>query len=197
MKKFEIKGTARQALGKKDTRILRAQDLVPCVLYGGDAPVHFYAPEGDFRKIVYTPKVYQAELNIDGKIYNAFMQELQFHPVTDKLLHIDFLQIRDKKAIKIDLPVRLDGYAKGIQQGGRLKANLRTLKVKGIFKNLPDEIVIDVTDLGISESIRVGDIVADGFEIMNNKSVPVATVVVTRAARAAMNAPAASPSGKK
>ncbi len=195
MKKFEIKGTARQALGKKDTRNLRAQDLVPCVLYGGEAPIHFYAPEGDFRKIVYTPKVYQAELNIDGTIYNAFMQELQFHPVTDKLLHIDFLQIRDTKAIKIDLPVRLDGYAKGIQQGGRLKANLRTLKVKGIFKNLPDEIVIDVTNLGISESIRVGDIQVNGFEIMNNKSVPVATVVVTRAARAAMNAPA--PSGKK
>ncbi len=195
MKKFEIKGTARQALGKKDTRNLRAQDLVPCVLYGGEAPIHFYAPEGDFRKIVYTPKVYQAELNIDGTIYNAFMQELQFHPVTDKLLHIDFLQIRDTKAIKIDLPVRLDGYAKGIQQGGRLKANLRTLKVKGIFKNLPDEIVIDVTNLGISESIRVGDIQVDGFEIMNNKSVRVATVVVTRAARAAMNAPA--PSGKK
>ena len=195
MKKFEIKGTARQALGKKDTRSLRAQDLVPCVLYGGDAPVHFYVPEGDFRKIVYTPKVYQAELNIDGKIYDAFMQELQFHPVTDKLLHIDFLQIGDKKAVKIDLPVRLDGYAKGIQQGGRLKANLRTLKVKGVFKNLPDEIVIDVTNLGISESIRVGDIVVDGFEIVNKKSVPVATVVVTRAARAAMDAPAAS--GKK
>ena len=96
--------------------------------------------------------MYQAELNIDGKLYDAFMQELQFHPVTDKLLHVDFLQIRDKKAVKIDLPVRLDGYAKGIQQRGRLKANLRTLKVKGIFKNLPDEIVIDVTNLGISET---------------------------------------------
>ena len=189
MKKFEIKGTARQALGKKDTRTLRAQDLVPCVLYGGEAPVHFYAPEGDFRKIVYTPNVYQAELDIDGKKYDAFMQELQFHPVTDKLLHIDFLQLSDKKAVKIDLPVKLEGYAKGIQQGGRLKANLRTLKVKGVFKNLPDEIVIDVTNLGISESIRVSDLTVEGFEIMNNKSVPVCTVVVTRAARAAMNAP--------
>lgn len=195
MKKFEIKGTARQALGKKDTRTLRAQDLVPCVLYGGEAPVHFYAPEGDFRKIVYTPNVYQAELDIDGKKYDAFMQELQFHPVTDKLLHIDFLQISEKKAVKIDLPVRLDGYAKGIQQGGRLKANLRTLKVKGVFKNLPDEIVIDVTNLEINESIRVGDLNVVGFEIMNNKSVPVVTVVVTRAARAAMNAPVVS--GKK
>ncbi|HEY5511526.1 MAG TPA: 50S ribosomal protein L25/general stress protein Ctc [Prolixibacteraceae bacterium] len=191
MKKFEIKGTARQALGKKDTRTLRAQDLVPCVLYGGEAPVHFYVPEGDFRKLVYTPKVYQAELDIDGTKYDAFMQELQFHPVTDKLLHIDFLQLSETKAVKIDLPVRLDGYAKGIQQGGRLKANLRTLKVKGVFKNLPDEIVIDVTNLEINESIRVGDIKVDGFEIMNNKSIPVATVVVTRAARAAMNTPEA------
>jgi len=192
MKKFEIKGTARQALGKKDTRTLRAQDLVPCVLYGGEAPVHFYVPESDFRKLVYTPKVYQAELDIDGKKYDAFMQELQFHPVTDKLLHIDFLQLSETKAVKIDLPVRLEGYAKGIQQGGRLKANLRTLKVKGVFKNLPDEIVIDVTNLEINESIRVGDLKVDGFEIMNNKSIPVATVVVTRAARAAMNAPAAA-----
>jgi large subunit ribosomal protein L25 len=191
MKKFEIKGTARQALGKKDTRTLRAQDLVPCVLYGGEASVHFYVPESDFRKLVYTPKVYQAELDIDGKKYDAFMQELQFHPVTDKLLHIDFLQISEKKAVKIDLPVKLEGYAKGIQQGGRLKANLRTLKVKGIFKNLPDEIVIDVTNLGIGESIRVSDISVEGFEIMNKKTVPVATVVVTRAARAAMDAPAA------
>lgn len=194
MKKFEIKGTARQALGKKDTRNLRAQDLVPCVLYGGEAPVHFYAPESDFRKIVYTPKVYQVALDIDGKIYEAFMQELQFHPVSDKLLHIDFLQVTDKKAVKVDLPVRLDGYAKGIQQGGRLKSNLRTLRVKGLSNSLPDEIVIDVTNLGIGESIRVSDIKTDGFEILNAKSVPVATVVVTRAARAAMNAPA---SGKK
>lgn len=193
MKTFEIKGTARQALGKKDSKHLRAQELVPCVIYGGEAPVHFHAPESDFRKLVYTPKVYQAVIDIDGKVYNAFMQELQFHPVTDKLLHVDFLQTSDKKPLKIDLPVRLEGYAKGIQQGGRLKSNLRTLRVKGIFKNLPDEIVINVTDLGIGESIRVGDIKTDGYDIVNNKSVPVATVVVTRAARAAMNAP----TGKK
>jgi large subunit ribosomal protein L25 len=196
MKKFAIKGTARQALGKKDTKSLRAQDLVPCVIYGGDAPVHFYAPEGDFRKIVYTPKVYQVELDIDGTIYGAFMQELQFHPVTDKLLHVDFLQLREDVAIKIDLPVRLDGYAKGIQQGGRLKANLRTLRVKGLPKDFPDEIAIDVTNLNLSESVRVGDIKVNGIEIMNNKSVPVATVVVTRAARAAMSSGPAT-TGKK
>lgn len=194
MKTVAIKGTARQELGKKSAKELRAQDLVPCVLYGGETPVHFYAHENEFRKIVYTPKVFQIELDVDGKNYNAFMQDLQFNPVTDKLTHIDFLQVRENVTVKVDLPVRLDGYAKGIQQGGRLKSNLRTLRVKGYPKDFPDEIVINVADLGLSESIRVGDIHVEGVEILNNKSVPVATVVVTRAARAAM---ADSGKGKK
>jgi len=186
MKSIEIKGTARQELGKKSAKELRAQDLVPCVIYGGETPVHFYAHENEFRKIVYTPKVFQIDLEIDGKKYNAFMQDLQFDPVSDKLIHIDFLQVRENVKVKIDLPVRLDGYAKGIQQGGRLKSNLRTLSVKGYPKNFPDEIAIDVTELGLGESIRVGDIKSEGIDILNQKSVPVATVVVTRAARAAM-----------
>ena len=186
MKSFKIKGTARQELGKKDSKSLRANDLVPCVIYGG---------ENEFRKLVYTPKVYQTEIDVDGKIYQAFMQALQFHPVTDKLLHIDFLEVRENVAVKLEIPVRLDGYARGIQQGGRLKSNLRTLKAKGFSKDFPDEIVIDVTNLGLSESIRVGDVKVPGIEILNAKSVPVATVVVTRAARAAMAD--TSTSGKK
>ena len=186
MKTFKIKGTARQAVGKKDSKQLRAKDLVPCVLYGGENVIHFQAHENEFRKIIYTPQVYQIEIDVEGKIYNAFMQALQFHPVTDKLIHIDFLEIRENVPVRLEIPVRLDGYAKGIQQGGRLKSNLRTLKAKGFPKNFPDEIVIDVTNLNLNESIRVGDIKVDGIEILNAKSVPVATVVVTRAARAAM-----------
>jgi large subunit ribosomal protein L25 len=186
MKTFQIKGTARQAVGKKDSRQLRAQDLVPCVLYGGEKVIHFQAHENEFRKIIYTPSVYQIEIDIEGKIYQAFMQALQFHPVTDKLIHIDFLEIRENVPVRLEIPVRLDGYAKGIQQGGRLKSNLRTLKAKGFPKNFPDEIVIDVTNLNLSESIRVGDVKVEGIEILNAKSVPIATVVVTRAARAAM-----------
>jgi len=186
MKTFQIKGTARQSVGKKDSKHLRASDLVPCVIYGGDKVVHFQAHENEFRKLIYTPKVYQTEIDIDGTVYNAFMQALQFHPVTDKLLHIDFLEIRENVAVKLEIPVRLDGYAKGIQQGGRLKSNLRTLKAKGFSRDFPDEIIIDVTDLSLSESIRVGDVKVPGIEILNAKSVPVATVVVTRAARAAM-----------
>jgi large subunit ribosomal protein L25 len=196
MKKFQIKGTARQLVGKKDTKSLRAQDLVPCVIYGGEKVVHFQAHENEFRKLVYTPKVYQTEIDVDGVVYNAFMQALQFHPVTDKLLHIDFLEIRENVPVKLQIPVRLDGYAKGIQQGGRLKANLRTLKAKGFSKDFPDEIAIDVTELSIGESIRVSDVSVPGIEILNAKSVPVATVVVTRAARAAM-ADTATSGGKK
>ena len=195
MKKFQIKGTARQEVGKKNSKSLRANDLVPCVIYGGEKVIHFQAHENEFRKLIYTPKVYQTEIDVDGVVYNAFMQALQFHPVTDKLLHIDFLEVRDNVAVKLEIPVRLDGYAKGIQQGGRLKSNLRTLKAKGFSKDFPDEIIIDVTNLGLSESIRVGDVKVPGIEILNTKSVPVATVVVTRAARAAM-ADTATSAGK-
>ena len=186
MKTFKIKGTARQAVGKKDSKQLRTQDLVPCVIYGGENVVHFQAHENEFRKIIYTPSVFQIEIEVDGKFYNAFMQASQFHPVTDKLLHIDFLEIRENVPVRLEIPVRLDGYAKGIQQGGRLKSNLRTLKAKGFPKDFPDEIVIDVTNLNLNESVRVEDIKVKGIEILNAKSVPVATVVVTRAARAAM-----------
>jgi len=197
MKTFQIKGTARQEIGKKANKALRANDLVPCVIYGGDKIVHFQAHENEFRKLIYTPKVYQTEIDVDGTVYKAFMQALQFHPVTDKLLHIDFLEIRENVPVKIEIPVRLDGYAKGIQQGGRLKANLRTLKAKGFSKDFPDEIVIDVTELNLSESIRVGDVQVPGIEILNAKSVPVATVVVTRAARAAMADTSAAAAGGK
>ena len=197
MKTFQIKGTARLAVGKKSNKALRVQDLVPCVIYGGEKVVHFQAHENEFRKLIYTPKVYQTEIDVDGVVYNAFMQALQFHPVTDKLLHIDFLEIRKDVPVKLQIPVRLDGYAKGIQQGGRLKANLRTLKAKGFSKDFPDEIVIDVTELNLSESIRVGDVHVEGIEILNAKSVPVATVVVTRAARAAMADTSAAAAGVK
>ena len=197
MKSFQIKGTARLAVGKKSNKALRAEDLVPCVIYGGEKIVHFQAHENEFRKLIYTPKVYQTEIDVDGVIYNAFLQALQFHPVTDKLLHIDFLEIRENVPVKLEIPVRLDGYAKGIQQGGRLKANLRTLKAKGFSKDFPDEIVIDVTELNLSESIRVGDVHVPGIEILNAKSVPVATVVVTRAARAAMADTSAAAAGVK
>jgi len=190
MKTFEVKGTARTAVGKKDTKKLRAEGKVPCVLYGGEEVIHFTAEAGEFRHLIYTPSVYLINFDIDGKKYQASMQDIQFHPVTDEVQHIDFLRITDDKPVKIDIPVKLTGYAKGIQKGGRLKTNLRVLRVKGLAKDLPDTIKVDVTNLDLGASIRVGEVSVEGLEILNTKSVPVASVVITRAARAAMTAAA-------
>jgi large subunit ribosomal protein L25 len=190
MKTFEVKGTARTAVGKRETKKLRAEGKVPCVLYGGEEVVHFEAEAGEFRHVIYTPNVYLINIEIGGKKYQASMQDIQFHPVTDEVQHIDFLRITDDKPIKIDIPVKLTGFAKGIQKGGRLKTNLRVLRVKGLAKDLPDTIDIDVTELELGESIRVSDVKVEGLEILNTKSVPVASVVITRAARAALTAAA-------
>lgn len=186
MKTVEIKGAARQAVGKKSTKELRKNGKTPCVLYGGEEVIHFEAEMHDFRKIIYTPKVYLLDINIDGTKHNGIMQDIQFHPVTDEVLHIDFLKFTDEKPVKIDIPVRLTGYAKGIRQGGTLKLNLHKMKVKALAKDLPDEIVIDVTELGLGQSIRVSDVKVEGLEMLNTHSIPVASVMITRAARAAM-----------
>lgn len=190
MKTVEIKGSAREAVGKKETKALRAAGKVPCVLYGGEEPIPFWVAASELRQIIMTPKVFLIDLNLDGKIYNAIMQDSQFHPVSDDVLHVDFLQISDDKPVKIDVPVTLTGFAKGIQQGGRLKQNLRTLRVKALATALPDEITLDVTALELGQSYRVGEVEVEGLEVLNTKSVPVATIVITRAARAAMNAAA-------
>ncbi|MDC1105820.1 50S ribosomal protein L25/general stress protein Ctc [Prolixibacteraceae bacterium] len=188
MKSVSINGSVRAEINKKATKALRNAGQVPCVLYGGEAPVHFSAEINEFRKIVYTPSVFLIDLTIDGKDCKAIMQDIQFHPVSDEILHVDFLQISDDKAVKINVPVKLEGFAKGIQQGGKLKLNLRTLRVKALAKDLPDTISIDVTELGLGQSFRVGEVDASGLELLNSKSTPVATVMITRAARAAMNA---------
>lgn len=190
MKSVEIKGSVRTVNGKKEAKVLRSEDKVPCVLYGGEEVVHFAAHKNEFRSIVYTPDTFLIELDIDGKKCRAIKQDIQFHPVTDEILHIDFLQIFDEKPVKIDIPVKLEGFAKGIQQGGRMKLNLRTLRVKALAKDLPDFITLNVEELELGQSIRVGDVVAEGVEILNAKSTPVATVIITRAARAAMMAAA-------
>ncbi|QZE13189.1 50S ribosomal protein L25/general stress protein Ctc [Halosquirtibacter laminarini] len=188
MKSVSINGSERKEICKKATKALRNAGQVPCVLYGGKTPVHFSAEVNEFRKIVFTPDVYLIDLTIDGNECKAIMQDIQFHPVSDEILHVDFLQIFEDKAVKINVPVKLEGFAKGIQQGGKLKLNLRTLRVKALPQDLPDTISIDVTELGLGQSFRVGDVDSEGLELLNSKSTPVATVMITRAARAAMNA---------
>ncbi|MFV0289956.1 MAG: 50S ribosomal protein L25/general stress protein Ctc [Mangrovibacterium sp.] len=192
MKSVAINGELRTAVGKKDAKALRAESKVPCVLYGGNEPIHFQADFAEFRKIVYTPNVYIVSLMISGKEYQAIMQDIQWHPVQEEILHVDFLQVAENKPVKIEVPVKVEGYAKGMRAGGKLKLNLRRLKIKALPTNIPDSIKVNIDALELGQAIKVGQIDAKNVEILNSKSNPVVTIMITRAARAAMNASAAA-----
>ena len=188
MQVFDLKGEVRSDLGKKATKAVRNEEKVPCVLYGGEANVHFAVKDRDLKKLLYTPSVYLVNLDLSGKSYNAVMRDIQFHPVTDKVLHIDFYETVDNKPVVIEVPVRTTGHAAGVQAGGKLALITRKLKVKALPKDMPDEIVLDVTSLGVGKAIKVQDVHIEGVELMNAKSVVVAQVKLTRAARAAQSA---------
>jgi len=185
MKSISIKCSKREVVGKKDAKRLRSEGLVPGVLYGGEEPIHFYAPEKEFKPIIYTPHVYLINLDIDGTVYQSIIQDKQFHPVEEQLLHVDFLRTSDDKMVKVEIPVKTEGFAKGIRKGGKLKLNLRTLKVKALVKYLPDVITINVDDLDLGQSYKVGSLVRENLEFLNAKAVPVVTIMITRAAKAA------------
>lgn len=180
MKTIEIKGTARKELGKKATRELRKKQHVPCVIYGGEEIIHFSAHENDFRHIVYTPNVYIINVDVEGKKLKAVMQDLQFHPVSDKIEHIDFYEVTDDKPLNIKIPVKLNGLAAGVQAGGKLYLLARYLKVKGLSKDLPDQLDVDVTKLELGKVIKVGELSFDNLQILENKGAVVAAVKLTR-----------------
>lgn len=188
MQAFELKGELRTDLGKKATREVRVDAKVPCVLYGGKENVHFSVIEKDLSKLLYTPNVYTVALNVNGKKYSAVLREIQFHPVTDRVLHIDFYQIFEDKVVTMEVPVKLNGFAEGVQAGGKLALVTRKLKVKALPANLPSELALDVTNLGLGKSIKVKDLAFEGFEVVNAKDVVVAQIKLTRAARAAQDA---------
>lgn len=190
MKTYELKGDVRETLGKKESKKLRSEDKVPCVLYGGEDTVHFYTSVSDLHKLIYTPEVFLINIDLGKKKYQAVMQDIQYHPVTDEVLHIDFLKTQEDKVVKVNIPVKTKGFAKGIRAGGRMQVEMRRLWVKALPKDLPDAITIDVTDLGIGESYRVSDVETETLKILNAKSVPVVRVLVTRASRAAAAASA-------
>ncbi len=185
MKTFELNGTVRTDLGKKATKADRVAENVPCVLYGVTDNVHFTATNSDLRKLIYSPEVFVVELNIDGKKSKAIIKALQFHPVTDKVLHIDFLQLTTDKPVVIELPVKLEGLAEGVKAGGKLSLEVRKLKVKGLYTQFPENIVINVSEMGLGKSIQVGKVSVKNLEILNNKNAVVAQVKLTRAARGA------------
>ncbi len=185
MKTYELKGTVRSELGKKATKADRAGDNVPCVLYGSGENTHFTATVSDLRKLIYTPEVYIVDLNVEGKKCKAIMKDLQFHPVSDKVLHIDFLELSENKPVTIEIPVKLQGLAEGVKAGGKLSLEMRKLKVKGLYTDFPENIIVDVTSLGLGKTIQVGTVKMDKLEILNAKIAVVAQVKLTRAARGA------------
>tara|TARA_Y100001954_G_C15786965_1_gene593013 strand:+ start:823 stop:1494 length:672 start_codon:yes stop_codon:yes gene_type:complete len=166
MKTLAINVKEREKVGKSNTRSLRNQGNVPCVLYGGEKQVTFYAHENEFRKLVYTPDVFIVELDIDGKKYNAIMQDIQFHPVTEKILHIDFLQVFDDKPVTVSIPVILNGIAEGVRQGGVMMFRRNKIITKGLVKDLPDAIELNVEHLKIGMFIYIQDLNIDGCQFI-------------------------------
>jgi large subunit ribosomal protein L25 len=180
MKTFEIKGSLRQNPGKKNSKDLRKQGIIPCVMYGGDKNLHFSAHENEFKKLIYTPDVFLVKLEVDGQSFDAVMQEIQFHPVTDRIIHIDFVQIFPDKKVTVNLPVSLTGSSVGIRSGGKLRQRRHSLKVNGLIKDMPDRLEIDLTDLDIGDSLKIGDLKYDNLEILDPARAMVAGVVSSR-----------------
>ena len=192
MKSIEIKGTARPVVGKKSTRDIRKADSIPAVLYGvergeNNLPVatHFTVTNDEVRNLIYSPHIYSVDLVIDGKACKAVLKDLQFHPVTDRILHIDFYQITEEKPIVMEVPVALEGLAEGVRAGGKLQLQMRKLKVRATYDKIPEKLVVDVTPLGLGKTIKVGELNYEGLELVNSKEVVVCAVQLTRAARGA------------
>lgn len=197
MKEINVTGQKRTALGKKASKELRKEGLVPCNLYGeatqDGKPVAmaFAVPMSELRKVVYTPHIYMINLVIDGESHTAIMKELQFHPVTDALLHVDFLEVNDNKPVTIGIPVKLVGLAQGVRDGGKMNLSIRKIDVTAPYTIIPEHLDIDVTSLKIGKSIKVGDLSFEGLEIATSKEVIVCSVKMTRAAMSAAAANAA------
>ncbi len=183
MKTFELNAVVRTSTGKTAAKGMRKTALIPANIYGGDQNLMISVDEKETSKAIYTPHVYIVNISVDGKVYSTIIKEIQFHPVSDKILHIDFLQISEKKKVTVGLPIVLEGQAEGAKQGGKLIQVVRKVRVNGIAKDLPESINVDVTSLGIGKSIMVGDLAFDKFTIAEQKSVVIATIKSTRAAK--------------
>ena len=181
MKSITIKGSKRESVGKKATKALRNAGQVPCVLYGGDQTVHFAAEEIAFKNLVYTSDVHTVVLELgNGENYNAVLQDIQFHPVTDAILHIDFYRIYEDKEITMEIPVHTTGVARGVKNGGVLRFNLRRLRVKGLPQNLPDVITADITHLKIGNKLYVTELASDDYTILHPDNTVVCQVRTSR-----------------
>lgn len=180
MKSITIEGQLRTETGKKATRQLRSQDLVPGVIYGGEKEISFAAPSMAFKTFVYTPEFQKAEVKLNGTTYNCILKDLQFDKVTDKLIHIDLMELVEDKKVIADIPIKFSGASKGVKEGGHLVIKMKSLKVKSLPKHLKEQIEVDITDLELNGNIRVEDVKEANYEILNSPRIPIASVVLTR-----------------
>ena len=210
MKTFKLEGTPRTDLGKKAVRELRKQSLIPAVLNGGqivELPfkgklnagenlvemennkgiivTDFTVSKDSVRKLVYTPDIYAVELTIGDKKVMAVLKDIQFHPVNDSILHMDFLEVNEEKPVVMEVPVALEGHSEGVRAGGKLSLSMKKLKVKAVYTNIPERLVINIDNLGLGKTMQVGDLHFEGLELMNAKNAVVCAVNLTRAARGA------------
>jgi large subunit ribosomal protein L25 len=183
MKTIEIKGSFRTELGKKSSKQTRKAGNVPCVIYGKENNIHFHAHENSFKNLVYTAEAHLVKLNIEDKEYKAVLKDIQFHPVSDKILHADFIEIRDNKPVIINIPIKVSGDSVGVISGGKLYIKRRTLKVKGLAEDLPEHLPIDITNLKIHDSFKVGDLSFPKIELLDPKKSMVLNVATSRIAQ--------------
>ena len=182
MKSITIKGSERESVGKVATKALRNAGAVPCVLYGGNQAVHFSADERAFKTLVYTPNAHTVAIELEGKSFNAILQDIQVHPVSDRILHIDFFQLFDDKEITMEVPVKVTGVSPGVLLGGVLRLNTRRLKVKALPKNLPDFVEADITPLEMGNKLYVTKLASDKYKLLHPDNTVVAQVRISRAA---------------
>ena len=188
MKEINVTGQKRTDLGKKASKALRKEGLVPCNIYGeakqDGKPValSFASPMSELRKVVYTPHIYVINLNIDGENHTAILKEMQFHPVTDALLHVDFFEVNDQKPITIGIHIKLVGLAQGVRDGGRMNLSIRKIAVTAPYQQIPEHLDVDVTSLKIGKSIKVGQLSYEGLELATSKDIVVCSIKMTRQA---------------
>ena len=183
MKTIEIKGSFRTVLGKKSSKEIRKAGNVPCVIYGKEKNIHFYAHENSFKNLVYTPEAHLVKLSIEDKEYKAVLKDMQFHPVKDNILHADFIEILGNKPVVINIPIKVTGDSVGVIAGGKLSIKRRNLKVKGLADDLPEALLIDITNLKIHEGIKVGDLSYNKIELLDPKKSMVLTIATSRVAQ--------------
>ena len=188
MKSFDLKGTSRTEVGKKSTNELRKNNGIPCILYGIEKEAKAFAVTTDsVRKLVYTPDIHVVNLTIDGQECTAVLKDIQFHPVKDTILHMDFLQIVADKPIVMEVPTVLTGLAAGVKLGGKLQQAIRKIKVKAVYASIPEKLTVDVTELALGKSIKVGELSFEGLELVTPAQTVVCSVAATRASREAAN----------